>query len=66
MNSGWHGPLACCFGRRARNLLQAIDASPFAIRYRPSFRNEIRRDAEFDGRDARSTRCAHWMLGVEC
>ena len=49
---------ACCFGRRARNLAGDTIAIPRTNDLCRTLHNEIRRDAGFDGRDARSTRRA--------
>jgi hypothetical protein len=52
---GGHRPLACCFGRRARNRSGAWFLSVPASHQQRLSPDEIRRDAGFDGRDARAT-----------
>jgi len=53
---GWNRLPACCFGRRARNLAGRTIAISRANDLCRASHNEIRRDAGFDGRDARATR----------
>ena len=53
---GWDRPLACRFGRRARNDVVTDDCWRHIGSPQRTVASEIRRDAGFDGRDARPTR----------
>ena len=62
MGCGWHGPPACSFGRRDRNRRSAGGRSTIARLRQPIIPSATRRDAGFDGRDARSTKA----FGIGC
>jgi hypothetical protein len=52
---GWNRLPACCFGRPARNLAGHTSAIPRTNDLCRASHNKIRRDAGFNGRNARST-----------